>query len=243
LATLEHKSIATERAAFPVLERGSLAGRVALILKRYILTEGLAPGHRLPPERRLADWLNVSRTVLREAVIQLIGEGILHRPSPHTLSVADFDRHRVASELSNLGEDDAETRDLVELRVILEIGAISTIVERATEEQVREIERWVVEGERRIAAGEPGHRADAQFHIALLRVLKNGMIDALLPLIEEHIRQRGVFDAHQLTDAGTPADHLSITQHREIFEAVKRRDVETARRLLVFHLTPYLRHK
>jgi DNA-binding FadR family transcriptional regulator len=226
--------------ALPMLRRQNLAARVAVILKRYVLAERLPPGHRLPSERRLADWLNVSRTVLREALSQLIGEGILYRASPHALCVANFDQGRVAAEVSLLGDEAAEAQDLIELRVVIELGAIEAIVERATETHLQEIERWVVEGERRLAAREPIYRADARFHAALLRVLGNRVVDGLLPLIEENLRQDLVVDPHQLIAAGTPTDYRVVSQHREIYEAVKRRDPEAARHWMRAHLTLYL---
>ena len=227
-------------AFLPALRRQSLSTRVALILKRYILAERLEPGHRLPAERRLADWLNVSRTVLREALSQLIGEGILYRPTPHALCVADFDRNRLSAQASIVGEEATEAQDLIELRVIIELGAVEAIVERVTDDDLREIERWVVEGERRLAAREPIYRADARFHAALLRVLGNRVVDGLVPLIEENLRSDLVGDPHQLTSSGTPVDHRVIRQHREIYEAVKRRDLEATRRWMLAHLTPYL---
>lgn len=224
----------------PMPRRDSLSVRAAQILKRYVVVERLEPGHRLPAERRLADWLNVSRTVLREALSSLIGEGILYRPTPHALCVADFDRTRVAAEVALRDDQDAEARDLLELRVVVELGAIEAIVQRATAAHLQEIERWVIEGERRVAAGEPIYRADARFHAALLRALGNGVIDGFLPLIEEHLRHDLALDPHQLTTVGTPADHRVVTQHRQIFDAVKRRDGDAARRLMHAHLTPYL---
>lgn len=224
----------------PALRRENLSARVVLILKRYILAARLEPGHRLPPERRLADWLNVSRTVLREGLSQLIGEGVLARPSPHALCVTDFDRGRVAAEVSAVGDEAAAAQDLIELRVVIELGAVEAIVERMTDEHLRELERWVVEGERRLAAHEPFYRADARFHAALLGVLGNRVVDGLLPLIEENLRSDLVGDPHQLTQSGTAVDRRAVGQHREIYEALKRRDREATRRLMRAHLTPYL---
>jgi GntR family transcriptional regulator, transcriptional repressor for pyruvate dehydrogenase complex len=224
----------------PALRRQNLSDRAATILKRYIIAERLEPGHRLPAERRLADWLNVSRTVLREALSQLLGEGILERPSPYVLRVADFDRARVAADLAVVANEEAEAQDLIELRVMLEIGAVEAIVARAHDGHLREIERWVIEGERRLASGEPIYRADARFHAALLRTLGNRAINDFLPLIEENLRHDLVLDPHQLTTVGSAADHRVIRQHREIYEAIRRRDVESARRWMIAHLTPYL---
>ena len=224
----------------PLLRRQNLPTRVATILKRYILAERLEPGYRLPAERRLADWLNVSRPVLREALSQLMGEGILERPTPYTLCVAAFDRARLAGELSGVASEEAEAEDLIQLRVVLELGAIEVIVSRATEAHLREIERWVIEGERKLAAGEPIYRADSQFHAALLQSLDNQVINRFLPLIEEHLRHDLLLDSRALTSGDLPANHRAIRQHREIFEAIKRRDHEGAREWVLAHLRPYL---
>jgi DNA-binding MurR/RpiR family transcriptional regulator len=76
--------------------RESLSAQSAEALKRYLVTEGLEPGDKLPPERRLAEALNVSRTVLREAVNQLVGEGLVRREPSRSPVVTNFDRQRLA---------------------------------------------------------------------------------------------------------------------------------------------------
>lgn len=219
--------------------RESLSARSALILKQYLLTERVKPGDRLPPERRLAEALNVSRTVLREAINQLVGEGLVRREHSRSPTVADFDRARVAHEMSMLDEG-TEIHDLLELRVLLELGAIHLIVRRATEEDLHEIERWVVEGERRLEAAESLAFVEVKFHAALLGALGNGSIDGLMPLVQEHMRSNLLVDPHELAGLITDNDHRSISEHRQIFEAVKRRDANAARKLMVKHLSGYL---
>lgn len=224
----------------PAIDRRNLSDQVALILKRHILSERLEAGDRLPSERRLADWANVSRVVLREALSRLIGEGILYRPSARMLAVADFDRSRVAAELSILDEDTTETQDLSELRVILELGAIDAIVDRMTEERLALLERWVIEGERRLARGEPIYPADAGFHTELLKSLGNDTINGFLPLIEENFRRDLFNDRHLLAGTSSDNDPESIEQHRHILEAIRRRDHAQTRYWMYQHLSPYL---
>jgi GntR family transcriptional repressor for pyruvate dehydrogenase complex len=225
--------------ALPIAPRESLSARSALILKQYLLTDRVKPGDRLPPERRLAEALNVSRTVLREAINQLVGEGLVRREPSRSPTVADFDRERVAREMSMLDES-TEIHDLLELRVLLELGAIDLIVTRATEDDLREIERWVVEGERRVEAAEPLTIAEVKFHAALLGTLGNRSIDGLMPLVEEHMRSNLLVDPHELAGLITDNDHRAIAEHRAIFEAVKRRDAAGARKLMNKHLSGYL---
>jgi GntR family transcriptional repressor for pyruvate dehydrogenase complex len=226
--------------SLPSAPRESLSSRSAVILKRYLLAEGLQPGDRLPPERRLAEALNVSRTVLREAINQLVGEGLVTREASRSPVVTDFDRARVAAEMSMLAGPDAEIRDLIELRVMVELGAIEAIVERASDDDVAEMERWVAEGERRVQEGKPMAVADLRFHAALLRSLGNRAVDALLPLIEENMRENLLIDTHELSGQHTATDDRVIGQHRRILEAVRARDPQAAREAMREHLDPYL---
>jgi GntR family transcriptional repressor for pyruvate dehydrogenase complex len=239
---IETEAGTTAKAAFslPSAPRESLSSRSAIILKRYLLSESLQPGDRLPPERRLAEALNVSRTVLREAINQLVGEGLVAREASRSPIVTDFDRARLASEMSMLAGPDAEIRDLIELRVMVELGAIEAIVERADDEDVDEMERWVAEGERRVREGKPMAVADLRFHAALLRSLGNRAVDALLPLIEENMRENLLIDTHELSGQHTANDDRVIGQHRKILEAVRARDPKAAREAMREHLDPYL---
>src|SRR5690625_938436 len=52
--------------------------RVAEELERYISTNKLKPGDRLPSERELAERLEVSRTVIRESLRMLNITGIIN---------------------------------------------------------------------------------------------------------------------------------------------------------------------
>ena len=238
--TVTERAPQADRPFLPIARRESLSTRSATIIKRYLLTERLKPGDRLPPERRLAEALSVSRTVLREAINQLVGEGLVTREPSRSPTVANFDRARLAHDLSLLEGHEAGIRDLIELRVLVELGAIESIVGRASEADLEEIERWVAEGERRVAAGEPVSVADVRFHSALLRSLGNRSVDALLPLIEEHIRENLLIDPHELAGVITDDDQRVVNQHRQIFEAIRARDAEAAKKRMYEHLDPYL---
>lgn len=224
----------------PLLQRQSLSERVVLILKHFILNEGLAIDNRLPPERQLAEALNVSRTVLREALSHLIGEGIVYRASPRKLHVADFDRAKVSAELAGLREEGASLQNLIELRVFVEIGALEVIVQRMTDDHLTAIEQWVVQGENHLRSQLPLPLVDARFHAALLHATENPAIEAFLPIIEENLRQSLIAAPRQFSGSGDAEDFRVVTEHRQIFEALRRRDANAARLLMLAHLSPYL---
>jgi GntR family transcriptional repressor for pyruvate dehydrogenase complex len=236
------RSSRIETPNLPIFQRQPLSSRVTEILKRYILLEPLDSGARLPAERRLAETLNVSRTVLREALSQMIADGILVRATPRILTVAAFDRLRVAAELAPLSDYNIVDQNLIELRVIIEAGAIEVVARRADANDLREIERWVIEGERMVAgSAEMVGRVDLGFHTALLRAAHNDAVTAFLPLVEQTMYQNVGAWLHQLHQRDHPEDHRVVTEHRQIYEAIKRGDRETARMVLLVHLAPYLR--
>lgn len=234
----QHASL--EFLSLPVLQRRSLSERVVTTLKGYLLQDGVRTGDRLPPERQLAEALDVSRTVLREALSHLIGAGLIRRESPRKLQVTDFDRAQLRLELAQLQEVDTSLQDLIELRVFVEIGALEVIVQRLNDDHLAAIEYWVRQGEERLAAHEPLILVDARFHAALLAVADNQAMAAILPLIEENLRQSLIASPRQFAGSGRPDDFRVVTEHRQILEALKRRDVNVARMLMSAHLSFYL---
>ena len=220
--------------------RESLADRVVVILKRMIILENLEPGSRMPPERRLADVLNVSRTVLREALGRLIGEGLLVRTSSRTIEVATFDRETLAASISFLDNRSVSSSDLMEFRYILEMGAIPIVVTRLTPDSLADIERWADESRRRLTAGESGIHADVNFHMALLRALGNPSVNSLLPLIEEQIRDYLLLDPHLLMGGSPEGAERVAGEHEELLAAITARDANRALEAMRRHLSPYL---
>ncbi len=219
--------------------REGLADQVVTILKRFVLVDDLKPGSRLPTERRLADTLNVSRTVLREALSRLIGEGLLVRTSPRVLQIADFDRETLVASLSPFDDRHIHFRDLMELRYILEMGALPVIINKMTPEFLADIEYWAEAYEGRLRSGDAGHGMDIQFHASLLRTLNNPTIESLLPLIEEQIREYLLFDPRQLGGGMSASNERVMSEHREILEAIRARRPMDALAAMERHLSPY----
>jgi GntR family transcriptional regulator, transcriptional repressor for pyruvate dehydrogenase complex len=61
----------------PKISRGTLAEQVTERLLEYIETQRLKPGDLLPSETSLAGSFGVSRPVIREALKNLEGKGVL----------------------------------------------------------------------------------------------------------------------------------------------------------------------
>ena len=111
-----------------------LAERIAQQLESLIANGDLVPGERLPPERRLAESLGVSRPSLREAIRILASKGLLQtRPGGGTYVAATIEVDLVEPLIALL-RDQPETRyDVLEVRRALEGSAAYYAARRAVD--------------------------------------------------------------------------------------------------------------
>lgn len=107
------------------LRRPKLRDQAAEQIKRYIVSNNLGPGDRLPTETQLAETLGVSRLSVREATKALEFLGIVESKTGVGLSVGRIDMERVTDHLGfHAGLLDADPQQLIDSRVILETGVL-----------------------------------------------------------------------------------------------------------------------
>lgn len=164
-------------------------------IQRMITEEYPSPGSRLPKEVELADRLQVSRIVIREAMKILEDRGVVDvRAGRGTLTVAPSP-DRVKTSLLRLfrGQPMPTIQDmeqLLELRQVLEETTASLAAVRATAEDLREIEAALEEMRNNGAALEQTVCADLRFHRSIMRAAHNPFIEMVLdPLMEVFLRQ------------------------------------------------------
>ena len=89
-------SVGSSAALFEQVAREPrLSDKVAAMMLETILSRRLRPGDRLPSERELGEQFGVSRTVIREAVRELVAKGVIEVRSGSGLRVAPVDASTV----------------------------------------------------------------------------------------------------------------------------------------------------
>jgi DNA-binding GntR family transcriptional regulator len=175
-------------------------------LRDAILSGTLPPGSKLV-EADLAERFGTSRGPIREAVRELVREGL----------VREFDRRgNVVSSL--------DARDLAEVygvREALEIAAAGIAVERAETEELAGLERHLAAFER--CRGDFLERSvhDLAFHRSLVALAGNARMTAIY---EQMLTQT----AHLLRTAATANPTLQTgiraSAHRDVLDALQARD-------------------
>jgi len=138
-------------------------------------------GATIPPEPLLGAELGVSRTVIREAVKSLIGKGLVSTgPKVGTRVLASehwnwFDPDVVTWQ-ARAGLTREFLRELQELRRVVEPAAVRLAAERATAQDILEIEAAFDGMRRAVEEGGDYVACDLRFHQGLLRACGNRMM-------------------------------------------------------------------
>lgn len=195
----------------------SAVDRVYNELRRMSMTFRFLPGERLN-EALLAKELGVSRTPLREALNRLSAEGFL------TFSANNgFFRKMI---------DVKEIFDLYEFRMLLEQAAIRLAVERATDDQLAQLDAFSADSAREDPARTLDDLValDEQFHESLVGLAGNSQMLESLRNINARIQFVRWLDMSERRSE-------TQNQHQLIVAALKNRDGAEAERHIRAHIS------
>lgn len=199
---------------------------------RDLISDGkLRSGDQLPSERELSEMFQVSRASVREAIRALESMGFIEIRQGEGTYIASSVETLLASVASALLQQRDPVLQVFEARKILEPAIAALAAQRATAEEVAELEGILEEQTRQISAGETGVVADTRFHSALAVAARNEVLLRLNEAIVDNLRETR---ERSLQTKGRPP--RSLAGHREILEAIQRKDAEKAREAMLKHL-------
>ena len=214
----------------PFQSEPNLTDRVTEMLLDEITSGEYQVGEVLPPEQTIATRLGVSRTVLREAVSRLKGDGIVQSKQGRGLTVMQTARPSVLRmQAADIGDADQVLR-IVELRRGFEIEAAPLAAERRNDDDLAAMRLALRKMADAIASGDVavGVDADMEFHRCVARATRNehylNFFDFLAVLLKKNLR---VSRSRSAKIAGRGAQ--AQKEHEALFSAIEKGDVELAR--------------
>jgi len=182
-------------------------------LRNAILTNRLKPGERIR-EVQLARDLGVSRPTLREAIYQLIHEGLLVQEPHKGVTVADIDA--------------ATITDIAVVRAALETiaaKAIATDKDDSVRERLRQV--WITYDEA-AASGDTVRENEAhmELHRTVWMASHNSMLERIWPIVSASVNLALSTDIAARQDT-----ERNRRMHRELVEAIlynRRRRIVSA---------------
>jgi len=187
-------------------------------IKQMMLNYEITPGQRLT-FTDLADKLGVSRTPVNNALSLLAKEGFLDFIPNQGYTV-----HQITKE---------EADQLYEVRKILELGAIERVIVNLTPDKLKDLERK--ERLFKQAVDEKQSRGrftlDQEFHAFIVELSGNFYLSEYF----REVYQR-IFLRHRISPLKGERAVQVPTEHHEIVEAIRRRDVEAAKKIISDHV-------
>jgi len=221
-----------EPMVFENIHKPNLYETVADELEKRILSDALKVGERLPSESALAESFGVSRNIIRESLKilkerQLIqvknGDGArVVKPEPSSLK--EVVNRMIQMEAINLPQ-------IYEFRCAIEVSAAGLAAQKATPDQIAllkqiaddmykywdDIDKWV--------------QLDLQFHMELAKASDNPLFYHFMTPMADVLSMIFVkgYDAPS-------AKETSVLLHRQIVDAISRRDSAMAEEKMREHL-------
>lgn len=201
---------------------------------RSLITSGqLAPGDRLPAERKMAERLGVSRAHVRDALRKLEFYGILRTLPQSGTVVAGIGITALEGLIADVLQlEERDFGSLVETRIMLELECIKLAAERRTAADLAEIEATLAAYEAKIKAGHPAVEEDLLFHLSIADASKNGVLKSLMLVITPDIISSHT--KYQVCDEKT--ELKACFEHEEMLRHVRNQDSDEAVAAMMRHL-------
>lgn len=213
----------------------SLSEHLSQSVLSLIRERGLEPGDRLPSVRELADRFSVATPTMREALRLLEMAGNLDIRHGSGIFVRRPESRLMLTNPYARSLDTGTILNLLESRLIIEPPIAELAARNATQEQLDYLGALLEDAERHLSGQDA---ADAilgadnmRFHRGIAEGAGNAILaDVVFTLTEVHIKeQMAVLDLYN----NRRRDH---DQHKQILDALTRRDAAGARDLMAEHL-------
>jgi GntR family transcriptional repressor for pyruvate dehydrogenase complex len=214
------------------VKRERLHEPVAEQIRQGIFKGLIKTGHKLPPERDMAEHFQTSRPALREPLHALKKEGIIaiKRGAGGGAFVAAFDGALDAladflNTVVKLGS--AKSANLTEMRSLLEPEITRLATLRSTPLDTIAIEGVVVAQEQELRSGELRRKLDMDFHRLVAEAAHNPVMILVIRAVNQAIR-----DSILRSKRTEEMRKRGVAYHREILEAARSGDSELAKRVM-----------
>jgi DNA-binding GntR family transcriptional regulator len=168
---------------------------------------------------QFAEILGVSRTPVREALLQLSAEGLLTSIQGRGFKIKKFSENRI--------------KEFFETRQMIESYIIERLVDSTAEQDLKELDDSMKQMRKYAGKGDIYGflEADKAFHMNLVRRYGNRFLVSIMENIRDLI---AIFGRKALASPGRI--HEVIKEHQEIIQALKQKNKQKAAVSIKYHL-------
>jgi DNA-binding FadR family transcriptional regulator len=214
-------------------------GRISEVIVdqiRMLIRQGdLAAGDRLPSERDLCERFGVSRVTVREALRVLEANGLVEiRVGARGGAFVTAPSSRLVGEgIADLITLSTLTAvEVTETRMVLELGIVPLVCERATEEDVAALYEICDRSAAALENDEYPLALSAEWHTRYAQAAHNGAVAMLVESLHDPL----IMSLERAREAAPLHGRRGVEEHRALVAAIADHDVQRATHLMRTHL-------
>ncbi len=194
----------------------------------------IKPGERLPSERDLSSYLGISRQSIREAIYRAESVGLIEVRQGEGSFVISSVRENLKSPVAALLEEQTEKIfDFLEMRKLIEGWSAERAALTASDDDLKKMERTLREMDDVVPTEKGWEKVDTDFHLQIVAASQNVIATHIMYTLKDSFQS--YFRMRRIVTKAHRKD-LFLSQHTDIFEAIRRRDSSTARLKVLNHL-------
>ena len=214
-------------------EPNGAPAKLAAVLREQILRGAFPDGHRLPSERQLAEDNVVSRGTVREA-LRLLEQGNLLSRRRGSGSYVTYPAERGGPEREDVAEITSPLQ-LLEVRLALEPQMVRLASRNMTARDIAGLEEALRNTESATNDEETFSHWDKIFHLRIAEGTRNPLMITMYGQIN-HVRTHDLWESIKGAILTPERIRQYNNHHREVFDAIRRRDPEAAVACMNNHL-------
>jgi len=218
------------------LSKIELRNPVDLIISqiRDLISSGsIKPGEKLPPERKLAEHLGVSRNQVREAITKLQFYGIVKVQPQSGTVVTGIGITALQGLITDiLRVEKSDLKSLVDTRILLEKEAARLAALNRNRDDLVQLNIALNDYEKKLLETGQAVEEDLLFHIKIAEAGKNNVLKSLMLIITPDIVKN--FIDYKVCDENN--NKQTLIEHKKIMEMIINQNPEGAFKAMDDHL-------
>ncbi len=200
---------------------------------RVLMLDGtFSAGEPLPSERNLAERFGVSRGSIRDALRTLETIGLVETRHGQGTFPLELSVDRLVAPLASVMAYRSDLQDeLLDVRRMFEPAVARVAAQRATEEDLAELQRILEAQRQKVNASQSAIVEDTAFHATLARATRNRVVMSIMATLNDLLVESRT---QSLLHKGRPA--RSIDGHEAVVAALRHRDPDGASQAMYNHI-------
>jgi GntR family transcriptional regulator, transcriptional repressor for pyruvate dehydrogenase complex len=205
-------------------------------LLKFIRDRQYEQGERLFSEREFAEKFSTTRAAVREAITALEALRIIERRKHSGIYLRDLNADASIDALvlevnAGIHQSSEQIESAIELRGVLEIGAIRHAAVRRSESDLELLSQILDASENKLLEGDDIRAEDVNFHKAIVGSTGNTLLVRVVNWFYEfsNERRKQYFSDYNFS-------LISHSEHQQIFEALRQGDPEACAASMRNHL-------